>query len=122
MLGGRFVPPEQIAIELARLRAAAGVVAVLGNQLRVRCGHRQTSSPGEVNRRRLSWQTKTALHEASEGLPREGVLRVALPRPRRINCNWLVTLTKAHVLERAGARSSAKLDQLEVALRRAGLE
>jgi predicted MPP superfamily phosphohydrolase len=31
VLGGRFVPPEQIAIELARLRAPAGVVAVLGN-------------------------------------------------------------------------------------------
>jgi len=31
VLGGRFVPPEEIAAELARLRAAAGVVAVLGN-------------------------------------------------------------------------------------------
>jgi uncharacterized protein len=31
VLGGRFVPPEEIAIELARLHAAAGVVAVLGN-------------------------------------------------------------------------------------------
>jgi len=31
VLGGRFVPPEEIVIELARLRAAAGVVAVLGN-------------------------------------------------------------------------------------------
>jgi hypothetical protein len=31
VLGGRFVPPEEIAVELARLRAPAGVVAVLGN-------------------------------------------------------------------------------------------
>jgi len=31
VLGGRFVPPEEIVVELARLRAAAGVVAVLGN-------------------------------------------------------------------------------------------
>jgi predicted MPP superfamily phosphohydrolase len=31
VLGGCFVPPEEIAIELARLRAAAGVVAVFGN-------------------------------------------------------------------------------------------
>jgi predicted MPP superfamily phosphohydrolase len=31
VLGGRFVPPEEIAIELARLHAAAGVVAVFGN-------------------------------------------------------------------------------------------
>ena len=31
VIGGRFVPPEETAIELARLRAPAGVVAVLGN-------------------------------------------------------------------------------------------
>jgi uncharacterized protein len=31
VLGGRFVPPEAIAIELKRLQAPAGVVAVLGN-------------------------------------------------------------------------------------------
>jgi len=31
VLGGHFVPPEEIVIELARLRAPAGVVAVLGN-------------------------------------------------------------------------------------------
>lgn len=31
VVGGRFVPPESIAQELARLRAPLGVVAVLGN-------------------------------------------------------------------------------------------
>ena len=31
VLGGHFVPPEDIAAELQRLRAPAGVVAVLGN-------------------------------------------------------------------------------------------
>ena len=31
VLGGRFVPPEPIASELKRLRAPAGVFAVLGN-------------------------------------------------------------------------------------------
>jgi predicted MPP superfamily phosphohydrolase len=31
VLGGRFVPPEKIVVELARLRSPAGVVAVLGN-------------------------------------------------------------------------------------------
>lgn len=31
VIGGRFVPPEEIAAELKRLRAAAGVVGVLGN-------------------------------------------------------------------------------------------
>jgi predicted MPP superfamily phosphohydrolase len=31
VLGGRFVPPEEIVMELGRLRAPAGVIAVLGN-------------------------------------------------------------------------------------------
>jgi hypothetical protein len=31
VLGGRFVPPEDIAAELQRLRASSGVVGVLGN-------------------------------------------------------------------------------------------
>src|SRR4029077_15537266 len=31
VIGGRFVPPEAIAKELAGLRAPAGVIAVLGN-------------------------------------------------------------------------------------------
>ena len=31
VVGGRFVPPETIATELGRLRAPAGIVAVLGN-------------------------------------------------------------------------------------------
>jgi predicted MPP superfamily phosphohydrolase len=31
VIGGRFVPPETIATELARLRAPSGIVAVLGN-------------------------------------------------------------------------------------------
>jgi hypothetical protein len=34
-----------------------------GKTLTVRCGHSQTSSPGEVNGRRLSCQTKTGLHD-----------------------------------------------------------
>ena len=31
VIGGRFVPPEEIAAELKQLRATAGVLAVLGN-------------------------------------------------------------------------------------------
>jgi hypothetical protein len=34
-----------------------------GKKLTVRCGHSQTTSPGEVNGRRLRWQSKTGLHE-----------------------------------------------------------
>lgn len=49
----------------------------------------------------------------AEGLPRGGV----------VNCDWLVTLPKADLLERAGALSANKLAQLDDALRFAlGLE
>jgi mRNA interferase MazF len=59
---------------------------------------------------------------AREGLPLEGVVRVALPRPGGINCSWFVTLSRTNLLERVGALSSAKLRQFNDALRRAGLE
>jgi mRNA interferase MazF len=59
---------------------------------------------------------------AGEGLPLEGVVRVALPRPGRIKCSWLVTLSQTDLLERLGALSSAKLSQLNDVLRRAGPE
>jgi mRNA interferase MazF len=48
-----------------------------------------------------------------EGLPSEGVLRVALPRPRRILCDWLMTLARTDLVERAGSLSPAKMLQLE---------
>jgi mRNA interferase MazF len=57
-----------------------------------------------------------------EGLPLEGVLRVAFPRPGYINCHWLITLTRADLVENAGALSPEKLSQLEDALRLADLE
>lgn len=41
-----------------------------------------------------------------EGLPRAGV----------INCDWLVTLPKRQLLERAGVLSGAKQEQLDDAL------
>lgn len=43
----------------------------------------------------------------SEGLPRECVL----------NCDWLVTIAKSDLVERAGALSAAKLRKLDEALR-----
>ncbi len=43
----------------------------------------------------------------SEGLPKSGV----------INCDWLVTVPKADLLERAGTLSKAKAEQLDDALR-----
>lgn len=44
--------------------------------------------------------------------PREG-----LKRPCVINCDWLVTIPKVDLLERAGMLSSVKLRQLDEALR-----
>ena len=59
---------------------------------------------------------------AREGLPLDGVLRVALLRAGRINCSWLVTLPQAGLLERAGVLSPEKLLKLDDALRLGGLE
>jgi mRNA interferase MazF len=57
-----------------------------------------------------------------EGLPHDGVVRVALPRDDRIFCTWLVTLTRESLAERAGALSSTKLVHLANALRLARIE
>jgi mRNA interferase MazF len=57
-----------------------------------------------------------------EGLPYEGVVRVALPHDSRIFCTWLVTLTRESLVEQAGALSGTKLDQLANALRLARIE
>ena len=54
---------------------------------------------------------------ATEGLPFEGVLRVALPRPGFTPCTWLTTLSRDDLIERAGVLSSAKLAEIEDALR-----
>ncbi len=46
-----------------------------------------------------------------------------LPRAAVVNCDWLVTLPKADLLERAGSLSGAKMAQLDSALKFAlGLE
>ena len=59
---------------------------------------------------------------ATEGLPREGVLRVALPHSGHIMCDWLGTLAREDLIERMGALSSAKLEELENALHTGGLD
>ncbi|MFF9490364.1 type II toxin-antitoxin system PemK/MazF family toxin [Streptomyces sp. NPDC014676] len=58
---------------------------------------------------------------AVEGLPFEGVLRFALPRPGVTPCTWLTTVSRDDLIERAGALSPAKLDEIENALRLGGL-
>ena len=57
-----------------------------------------------------------------EGLSRAGVLRVAVPQPDRILCDWLTTLDSADLVERAGALSREKLGQLDEMLRLAQLD
>jgi mRNA interferase MazF len=57
-----------------------------------------------------------------EGLRHAGVVRVALPRDGHIFCTWLVALTRESLVERAGALSRTKLDQLANALSLAQIE
>ena len=91
-------------------------------------GSSQTGSPAQAGRSPQASSTPQAGSTrqvavgTDEGLPRDGVVRVALPREGRIFCTWLVTLTRESLVERAGALSRRKLDQLANALRLAGIE
>lgn len=58
----------------------------------------------------------------AEGLPYEGVVRVALPRDGHVFCTWLITLTPEYLVRRIGALSPTKLAQLDDTLRLAGIE
>jgi mRNA interferase MazF len=66
--------------------------------------------------------TEDVILGAAEGLTAEGVVRVALHRPGFIPCNWLVTLAKDDMIERAGVLSPEKLSEVACLLRRAGLD
>ncbi|KIF73074.1 growth inhibitor PemK [Streptomyces sp. 150FB] len=54
---------------------------------------------------------------AREGLPFEGVLRFAFPRPGFTPCTWLTTVSTDDLAERAAVLPSAKLSEIEDALR-----
>ncbi|MFB7545333.1 type II toxin-antitoxin system PemK/MazF family toxin [Streptomyces zaomyceticus] len=54
---------------------------------------------------------------AGEGLPFEGVLRLALPRPGFTPCTWLTTVSRDDLIERAAVLSSVKLSEIDDALR-----
>jgi mRNA interferase MazF len=56
------------------------------------------------------------------GLPFEGVVRVALPRPDFVPCTWLMTLSRSDLLEPAGAVPLAKLEEITDLLHLAGLD
>ncbi|KES02961.1 growth inhibitor PemK [Streptomyces toyocaensis] len=57
---------------------------------------------------------------AMEGLPFEGVLRFAFPRPGFTPCTWLTIVSRDDLVERAGVLSSVKLREIEDTLRVAG--
>ena len=76
-------------------------------------------APADVDIRGIALEVQVG---AEEGLPRRGVLRVALPRPGRILCDWLATLGRPQLVRRAGALSLVKLRALEEILRLAQLD
>ena len=53
----------------------------------------------------------------AEGLPFEGVLRFAFPRPGFTPCTWLTTLSGDDLIEQAGALPEAKVAEIEDAIR-----
>jgi mRNA interferase MazF len=57
-----------------------------------------------------------------EGLPLEGVVRVALPRPDLVPCTWQLTLSRPDLLKRAGALPLAKLEEITDLLHLTGLD
>ncbi|WP_415957745.1 type II toxin-antitoxin system PemK/MazF family toxin [Streptomyces sp. 021-4] len=54
---------------------------------------------------------------AGEGLPFEGVLRLAFPRPGLTPCTWLTTVSRDDLMGRAAVLSSVKLGEIDDALR-----
>ena len=54
----------------------------------------------------------------AEGLPFDGVLRFAFPRPGYTPCTWVTTLSPDDLLEQAGVLPAAKLSEIEDAIRR----
>jgi mRNA interferase MazF len=58
----------------------------------------------------------------AEGLPGEHAIRIAFPQGDHAPCNWMVTLPRRDMLERAGVLSAEKLARVDYLLRCAGLE
>ena len=79
----------------------------------------QAIGPSQAAYRAIGIEVKLG---AGEGLPVDGVVRVAFPRDGQIYCTWLVTVVPDTLMEKAGELSSPKLDELANALRLAGVE
>jgi mRNA interferase MazF len=54
---------------------------------------------------------------AAEGLPFDGVVRFAFPRPGYTPCTWMTTLQSGDLIERAGVLPSATVAEIEDAIR-----
>ncbi len=54
---------------------------------------------------------------AGEGVPFEGVLRLAFRRPGFTPCTWLTTVSRDDLMERAAVLSARKLSEIDDALR-----
>ncbi len=54
---------------------------------------------------------------AEEGLPFDGVLRFAFPRPGFTPCTWVTTLSREDLIERAGTLPDGKLSEIDDAVR-----
>ena len=74
----------------------------------------QVVAPAGVNI--TAWGVEVAVG-VQEGLPFDGVLRFGFPWPGFTPCTWLTTLNRDDLIERAGAVSTAKLIEIDGALR-----
>jgi mRNA interferase MazF len=59
---------------------------------------------------------------AEEGLPHEGVVRVALSKEGKIFCTWMLMLSEDCLIERAGVLSPEKLREFDNAMELAAIE
>ncbi|MEV0246828.1 type II toxin-antitoxin system PemK/MazF family toxin [Nocardia sp. NPDC050712] len=54
---------------------------------------------------------------AIEGVPYQGVVRLAFPNPDVVFCTWLTTVSAESLIARATVLTTAKLDEIDTALR-----
>lgn len=54
---------------------------------------------------------------AADGLPVEGVVRLAFPHPDFLFCTWLTALDASSLEERVGVLPAGKLDEIDEAVR-----
>ncbi|WP_030387762.1 type II toxin-antitoxin system PemK/MazF family toxin [Streptomyces sp. NRRL S-241] len=74
----------------------------------------QVVAPAGVDMRGLGIEVMVG---SGDGVPFEGVLRLAFPRPGFTPCTWLTTVSRDDLIERAAVLSSARLSEIDDALR-----